>query len=287
MKSVKRLLSKVASIPRYMRISGSIDFMWRYLALALLYTINAFMGWSLGKVVSKAHALFHKPFIFKTPFWTFLGSTVNHWTVLIPDYESEIQEVITQNVHKTKHQSEKVFLNIWSHIGRFAIELSKKHGYTSYCFEPSPKTFETLKINSILSHVEDKMHLYNFCLGDKDGETLFEYVKENDASSKMVVSEGHHDREHHKGNFITVPVKVYDHLDLGIKPDLIIMDVEGFEFEVLKGMQNLLTSLDKTDVIIEIMHHTPTKKETLELMKAYGFTQHKWVDDHDCHFWKE
>lgn len=285
MKKLQRLLSKVASIPRYIRISGSIDFMRRYLVLALLYTCNALAGWLLWKFVSKTHKLFHKAFIFHTPFGTFLGSTVNHWTVLIPDYEPEIQEVIQHNVKKTSHKSEKVFLNIGSHIGRFAIELSKKYWYTSYCFEPSPNTFQTLKINSILSGVEDKMHLYNFCLGEQDGTTLFDYVSDNDASSKMIAHNSNRKTENQK--HIEVPVKRYDSLELWIQPDLIIMDVEGFEYEVLKGMKELLSNIKHTDMIIEIMPRTETKHKTMELMASYGFNKHKWVDDHDCHFWKE
>ena len=82
-------------------------------------------------------------------------------------------------------------------------------------------------------------------------------------------------------------MKIYDNLGLTIKPDLLIMDVEGFEYEVLQGMENLLRSLNNCDVVIEIMPHTPTKNDTMKLMESFGFTHHKWVDDHDCHFWKE
>ena len=86
--------------------------MWRYLVLAVIYTLNTIFLGSLSKVVSKAHKLFHKSFIFKTSFGTFLGSTVNHWTVLIPNYEPEIQEVIQHNIQRTGNKQEKVFLNI-------------------------------------------------------------------------------------------------------------------------------------------------------------------------------
>lgn len=196
--------------------------MRRYLALALLYTINTVLLGTLGRVVSKAHRLFHKPFIFKTPFGTFLGSTVNHWTVLIPDYEPEVQAVIKNNIKKTKNNERKTFLSIGTHIGRYAIELAKNHDYEVYCFEPSPATFRTLKINTILSEVEEKTYLYNCCLGEHDGETLFEYIAENDASSKMVKSNELASHE----KFISVPVKRYDGMHLAIKPDLIVMDVE-------------------------------------------------------------
>ena len=203
--------------------------------------------------------------------------------MLIPDYEPEVQGVIKKNIKKTAHASDKIFLNIGAHIGRYAIELSKKHGYTSYCFEPSPQTFRTLQINTILSEVTDKIHLYNFCLGEHDGMTSFEYIADNDASSKMVPD----NHPLNKSTYISVPVKRYDNIGLNILPDLIIMDVEGFEYEVLKGMENLLKSLQNCDVVIEIMPKTPTKHETVALMKSYGFTKHHWVTDHDCHFWKE
>lgn len=115
--------------------------------------------------------------------------------------------------------------------------------------------------------------------------TLFEYVSDNDASSKMAGTSS--ESEVTSSQFIQVPVKKYDNLGLTITPDLLIMDVEGFEYEVLQGMENLLKGLQNCDIIIEIMPHTPTKNETMKLMESFGFNKHKRVDDHDCHFWKE
>ena len=129
------------------------------------------------------------------------------------------------------------------------------------------------------------MHLFNFCLGEHDGTTMFDYISDNDASSKMVENNSHHTDHHSK--HITVPVRRYDNLELGIQPDLIIMDVEGFEYEVLKGMKDLLSNLERCDIVIEIMPQTKTKNETMAIMASYGFTKHHRVDDHDCHFRKD
>jgi len=219
-------------------------------------------------------------FVFKTPFGTYLGKTVNHWTVLSPDYEPALRKVIDQNFKKYENE-EKIFVDIWAHIWRYAIELAKNYGYSVYAFEPSPQTHKILKSNAILSEVEEQVHIFNYALWDRETEMPFDYREDNDASSQII-------QESHSNIGIKVPVKIFDTLWLGFNPKkikLIIMDVEGFEYQVLQGMKNFLRENWNLDIIIEIMDHQKNRKNTIDYMHALWYYSKK-IDHNNYHFWK-
>lgn len=104
----------------------------------------------------------NKTFLFRTPWGTYLAHTKNAWSVTQPGYEPEIREVIDANREKFGYEGEKIFIDIGAHVGRYVIELAKNYGYTSIAFEPSPETFKMLKVNTILSGVDEKVALNNF-----------------------------------------------------------------------------------------------------------------------------
>ncbi len=227
------------------------------------------------------HPIFYKMFVFKTSFGTYLGRTVNHRTVLDPDYEPALRKVIDQNYNKHKHE-EKIFIDIWAHIWRYAVELSKNYGYISYAFEPSPETYKILKSNTILSEVESEVHVFNYALGDKETEMSFDYNEGNDASSKII------QKPDATTVWIKVPVKVFDVLWLGFdskKVRLIIMDVEGFEYQVLQGMKRFFQEVWSLDFVIEIMDNQENKQETIDFMHNLWYHSKK-IDRDNYHFWK-
>jgi hypothetical protein len=85
--------------------------MARYLILGILYLLNALLFGKLEKIINRIHPIFYKMFVFKTSFGTYLGRTVNHWTVLDPDYEPALRKVIDQNYKKYRHE-ERIFIDI-------------------------------------------------------------------------------------------------------------------------------------------------------------------------------
>lgn len=265
----------------YRKISDNIDFMSRYTLLWMIHILNALLWGLITNIVEKAHVFFQKSFVFHTSFGTFLGSTVNQWTVLAPDYEPEIQNVIKECTEKTPIP-ERVLINIGAHIGRYAIELVKNYHYTAYCFEPNPPTYRALKINTLLSRIEDKCFVFNYALGNETGEVQFEHIPQNDGSSRILQWNEH---AVDKKAVITVPVKVFDELHSDIQPSLIIMDVEGFEYFVLQGMQKSLERYKQVDIIIEVFPDNPYKEKVLHLMQAHWY-QYSYIDKDNIHFRK-
>ncbi len=280
--NLKRLLITAPAKYRYYRkISRNIDFMRRYTLLGISYIINAFLWGLIKKGIEKMHILLEKQFVFKTPFGTFMGSTVNQWTVLAPDYEPAIQKVIRKCTEKTEI-SERVVVNIGAHIGRYAIELVSNYHYTAYCFEPNPATFKTLQTNTILSHIEDRCFLFPYALGDKEEEWAFEHIGYNDGSSRILQWT---EKKINRNHVITVPVKVFDELHSDIEPSLIIMDVEGFEYHVIKWMSNALMRYGQVDVIMEIFRDNTDKENVLQFMRARWY-YYKNIDKDNIHFRK-
>lgn len=265
----------------YRKISKNTDFMRRYTLLGILYIFNALLWGMIKKKIDKIHPLLHKEFVFETPFGKFLGATVNQWTVLAPDYEPKIQKVIREVTEKTPI-TERVLVNIGAHIGRYAIELVKNHNYTAYCFEPNPQTFKILQTNTLLSEIEDRCFVFPYGLWDKNTTVEFEHVEYNDGSSRVIQWD---DQDLGKNTLIQIDVKVFDKLHMDLVPSLIIIDVEGFELHVLRGMEQSLTTYWQVDLIIEIFEKSPRREETIAYLTKIWFNYRK-IDNDNYHFRK-
>jgi len=265
----------------YVKVSWSFDFIIRYSLLGMLYIVNALFLGRLERIINKIHPIFYKTFVFKTKFWTYIGKTVNHRTVLSPDYEPALKKVIDENYNKYKDE-ERIFIDIGAHIWRYAIELTKNYGYFTYSFEPSPETYKILKCNVILSDIENKINIFNYALGNQNTEMMFDYNWDNDASSKIIQD------INNESKWIKVPVRIFDTLNLDLDPQkvkLIIMDVEWFEYQVLQGMSVFFHEAKNLDCIIEIMDDQKEKKQTINFMKDIWYQARK-IDDNNYHFWK-
>lgn len=259
----------------YIRISWSIDFMIRFLFLWIFHIIDIISWRRLQTQYSKFCRRIEKEFVFHTPFGIFLWKNINQWMVLHPFYEPGVRGVIESNAKKFKKDSNKIFIDIGAHTGRYVIELVKNYWYTSYAFEPNLPTYEVLKINTILSHLEDKVFLYNLGLSDKAGEYSFETMPENDWSSRIVTGEKNSKK---MKNISTIVCDTWDNVlskDVMLNTRLILIDVEGFEFSVVSGMKTFLKGIRDCDVVIELLPETLDRENTMEFMKDLGFTMNR------------
>jgi len=142
-----------------------------------------------------------------------------------------------------------VFFDIGSNIGimsLFASQLVGKQGKI-FAFEPDPDTFAILQDNLNLNE-NDRVQPQNLALGDSNGTaSLFQNISVNRGASSLISSQ-------ENSNIVTVNTERPDDFilrnELGnIK--LLKIDVEGWEFEVLKGAKQLLSKEDGPIVIFE------------------------------------
>jgi FkbM family methyltransferase len=152
-----------------------------------------------------------------------------------------------------------VFLDVGSHFGLWSVYAARIVGTTGkvFAFEPSP-AFEVLRENAALN---SSIQAFNIGVGARNGDAMF--FDQGQASSGSFVSEVTKINERFQPS---VPidgkkVKIYtlDTLveELGVRPDLIKMDVEGFEFEVTRGAENVLRNVHPA-LLIEV--HPPQLK---------------------------
>lgn len=237
------------------------------------------------KMLKLANCFCSQEYIFNTPFWKYLSSSLQEYLLMDKNYESEIWKVI----HKVtdKKDTEKYLINIWCNVWRRAIDLAKNYNYKVIAFEPAPHTYYSLMVNVALSDLLKKFETYNIALWNENTTLNFEYRKFHNGSSHIV--DNNNEAKVVGWEIIKVPVKRFD--DLWIEKEkiekirLIIMDVEWFELNVLKWMKNTLKSFSNISIIIEIRDNKENKNETIKFMNDLWYME-KQIDDSNRLFTK-
>lgn len=270
----------------YWRFTKSIDFMIRITFLWFLIIVKILFP-KVEKFYTIMANRLKKDFIFNTTFGKFIGSTENQWFVMQNNYEPDLQKIIINNTKKNIKKHNNVFINIWSHIWRWAIELAKNYNYNIIAFEPAPNTYYTLRCNVVLSNLEIKIKTYNMWLWNKDWNLKFEYFKQHDWWSHIITDDS---RYTGLWEIIDIPVKKLDTSKLISNSELdntrlIMIDVEWYELDVLKWMKESLKKLKDIDIIVEIFENNKNKNETIRLMTDLWYKA-KQIDRMDWLFSK-
>lgn len=148
--------------------------------------------------------------------------------------------------------------NIGYHTTAFASHVSKV-----YSFEPNPNNFKLLKKNtSKLNNVK----IINAAVGDHSGTIKIQDFDPNKDDNNYGMM---------KCGDIGVDVKLISIDNCGLeKPDLIKIDVEGYEYPVIKGCEKLLET--RRPIIYYEAHETLELKEIYEFLVNYQYTLY-WI----------
>ena len=188
----------------------------------------------------------------------------------------------------TKHEEEIIDLfhpkegdtviDVGAHMGRYTITSSKYVGPNGkvIAIEAHPYNFKMLQcnislngltnvtaVNCALYSKRDKIKLY--LPDEKEGYTMHHSVMSNYLITKY--------DEKIEQNFIEVQAYALDELleTSGIKQvNWIKIDVEGAEYEVLKGAKEVLSASKRISILVEI-HGKDTYEPTIELLRANNF----------------
>lgn len=151
-----------------------------------------------------------------------------------------------------------VVWDIGANVGYFTTKFADKVGATGQviAFEPTPRTYSSLLKNCI---TYQNIVCKNLALADKSGGLSFrDSGIENDPTNGLV--------EESTANAIKVEVVSADELIMAQSiplPNIIKIDVEGYEYEVIKGMKATLNNRLLRNIFIEI-HFLELNKRGLE-----------------------
>ena len=161
----------------------------------------------------------------------------------------------------------KHFLNIGCHIGTVSLPLSRYIKKVT-AIEAFPLTFIHLEENIKLNKIKN-IHTFNLAIGDENKKIYFldnenERIKNNSGGMHVItqddIDEKRLSSEIHSKKFNN-EMKRLDDLNIS-NFDILLADVEGKEYELLKGGKNKINKY-KPIIIIEIWNN---KKRKLEKM---------------------
>lgn len=154
-------------------------------------------------------------------------------------YEPEILKLLGSNL-----KAGDIFIDIGANIGQHSMFCSYFCKQV-YSFEPVKKLFDQFN-ESIAKNEIHNITSYNYALGDADGEIPMYSNGSSMATSSIVSTTGKHFIQN------VEVVKLDDvYKKLGIDgASLVKVDVEGYEFNVLKGAENFLKKY-KPKIVIE------------------------------------
>jgi len=153
----------------------------------------------------------------------------------------------------------RMLFDVGANSGFVALSQCQEHPILSaVCFEPHPKTFSILQKNIALNQLNSRIRSVHAAVGAHSG-TCYLRIRED---SSMGTVEPMPQIESPNRNSVQVPLIALDDFSRqhGIWPDLIKIDVEGFELEVLRGATECLRRAKR--VILE--YHSPLLKEQSE-----------------------
>jgi len=142
-------------------------------------------------------------------------------------------------------RSTDTFFDIGSNVGAYTLLASGVCGAKSVAIEPVGSTFDILVKNIALNQLEGSVAAINAAAGAEEGTIPFTsaYDTTNHAIAKNEIAEA---------GTIDVKLVTIDSLAMENSPQLAKIDVEGFETEVLKGMNITLDSAELKAIIIEL-----------------------------------
>lgn len=248
--------------------------------------LNFYFRWRLPVQLDEQKPIFvhsndgHRLYLdSREPFMTMHMLEHGEWETPV---RRELKRMLTQN---------STFIDIGANIGLHAIYASTLVGPSGriVSLEPHPLTYELHRKNLEINGLLDRVKL--ICLAASDqaqGNITFEYFSEHPGMSGIKVSP--RILEKFKGSVETVEVETTT-VDTLVKthnlsPDLIKIDVEGFEHKVLQGCSETIKNNPKVAFMVEYekemaesVLHAGIGVEIANFFSSQGFSISR-IDEH-------
>ena len=182
-----------------------------------------------------------------------------------------LHEILAEGIYDfdTLHTDDsiRVIFDAGANCGFFALtESARNKSVRIYCFEPHPRTTERLRTNIRINHREDRILPVHAAVGSTCGTC--ELNTSSDSSMGVVSTSA---TQYVKAETVVqTPLLTLDSFaaEHQVWPDLLKVDVEGFEVEVLRGASECLKRA--RHVVLEF-HSQSLLEECQRLLTEAGF----------------
>lgn len=165
-----------------------------------------------------------------------------------------------------------LFIDVGANVGSYTILACAAIGASGYAFEPIPSTYKRLVENIHLNHLYEKVKCINKGIGNHQG--MLAFTSDRDTTNH-VLADGEQNT-----SAINVEVTSLDMALKGTLPNVMKIDVEGYETLVLEGAQNTLNKETLHSIIMELngsgKQYGFDESRVFELMYGYGFKTYSY-----------
>jgi FkbM family methyltransferase len=164
-------------------------------------------------------------------------------------------------------QAARILFDVGANCGFLALSRCLQNSVLeAYCFEPHPKTFEILRANIELNQLTKRIFPVSTAVGATTGTCRLNIGED---SSMGVVATSTYGGDANATS-IEVPLTSLDDFCCAhnIWPDVVKIDVEGFEAEVLSGARKCLKRAKR--VLLEY-HNDTLKRQCQDLLNQAGY----------------
>ncbi len=171
-----------------------------------------------------------------------------------------------------------VLLDVGANVGMYSIFGAKKQRAIVYAFEPESQNFALLTKNIVLNGLEQSVKAYPVALSDKIGlDQLYLSAFNWDGGGSC----------HSFGDEVGFNLEARSAplaqgcaawtIDEAVRcgaidvPDFIKVDVDGFEYKVIKGAENTLKNVKVRSLCIEINTNLVAHRQLVDYLQSLGF----------------
>ncbi|HCE42082.1 MAG TPA: FkbM family methyltransferase [Lentisphaeria bacterium] len=217
--------------------------------------VKDFFKWQLSSRLVPGEVIYH--WVNDVKFVVFRGETGMTGNVYCGLYD---YEGMGYTLHALRR--DELFIDVGANVGSYTLLAAGAVGAKAYCFEPIKSTFDRLETNIHLNRLDSRVKCMNVGVGDENKSVRFtnqtNTINHVLADNENVLSE----------KTALVTIVSLDKILEAENPELLKVDVEGYETLVLRGAQNLLHKESLNSIIVELAGHG----------RRYGFDESAIID---------
>ena len=189
-----------------------------------------------------------------------------------------IRERMSVEIVKREVKKGDIVVDIGANIGYYVLLEAQLIGDTGkiYAIEPVPSNYELLRKNIQINGYSN-IESYQFAIGDAHGfHPIVLSTHRNKPTLRDVA--GTNKEKYMTGKTMVEVVTLDDFLKNKPYPNMIRMDVEGYEYQIIRGMKNTLQRKLPLTLCIEFHFHLLRKRESTEILETLMSTGFQIVD---------